>query len=93
MRPTADPTAREAVGRLRAVAEKAGRDMDTITVSLRFGLGDDLIAKGAQAVIDVLAEYKRLGLAHILLEFRRDDLDRMLEILDFVTTQVRPALD
>jgi probable F420-dependent oxidoreductase len=84
---------REAVGRLRAVAEKAGRDMDTITVSLRFGLGDDLIAKGAQAVIDVLAEYKRLGLAHILLEFRRDDLDRMLEILDFVTTQVRPALD
>ena len=84
---------REALGRLRAVAEKAGRDMNTITLSLRFGLGDDLLAKGPQAVIDVLAEYKRLGLAHVLLEFRRDDLGRMLEILDLVTTRVRPALD
>jgi probable F420-dependent oxidoreductase len=83
----------EALGRLRAVAEKAGRDMKTIALSLRFGLGDDLLAKGAQAVIDVLAEYKRLGLAHVLLEFRRDDLGRMLEILDLVTTRVRPVLD
>jgi len=83
---------REALGRLRAVAEKAGRDMKTITLSLRFGLSDDLLAKGPQAVIDVLAEYKRLGLAHVVLEFRRDDLGRMLEILDVVATRVRPAL-
>ena len=84
---------REALGRLRAVADKAGRDMKTITLSLRFGLTDELLAKGPQAVIDVLAEYKRLGLAHVLLEFRRDDLPRMLEILDVVATRVRPALD
>jgi hypothetical protein len=84
---------REALGRLRAVAERAGRDMKSIALSLRFGLGDELLAKGPQAVIDVLAEYKRLGLAHILLEFRRDDLGRMLEILDLVTTRVRPALE
>jgi probable F420-dependent oxidoreductase len=83
---------REALGRLRAVADKAGRQMSTITLSLRFGLGDDLLGKGAQAVIDVLGEYQRLGLTHVLLEFRRDDLGRMLEILDFVTTRVRPAL-
>lgn len=32
-------------------------------------------------------------LDHILLEFRRDDLGRMLEILDLVTGTVRPAVD
>jgi hypothetical protein len=67
--------------------------MKTITLSLRFGLSDELLAKGPQAAVDVLAEYKRLGLAHVLLEFRRDDLGRMLEILDVVATRVRPAVD
>ena len=84
---------REALGRLQAVADKAGRDLKTIALSLRLGLSDDLLAKGPQAVIDVLAEYKRLGLAHVLLEFRRDDLGRMLEVLDVVTTRVRPGVD
>jgi hypothetical protein len=43
--------------------------------------------------VDELAAYKRLGLRHILLEFRRDDLGRMLEILDLVTGTVRPAVE
>jgi hypothetical protein len=51
------------------------------------------LPKGAQAVVDSLVEYERLGLDHILLEFRRDDLGRMLEILDLVTGIVRPAVD
>jgi uncharacterized protein (DUF58 family) len=34
-----------------------------------------------------------LGVKHLLLQFRRDDLGRMLEILDFVTGTVRPAID
>ena len=84
---------REALPRLRAAADRAGRDFDTLTLSLRFTLRDDLLARGAQAVVDSLAEYKRLGLGHILLEFRRDDLGRMLEILDLVTGTVRPAVD
>ena len=42
---------------------------------------------------DLLAEYKRLGLRHIVLEFRRDDLGRMLEILDLVAGTIRPAVD
>ena len=83
----------EALGRLRAAADKAGRAMDTLTLSMRFTLRDDLLAKGPQAVVDQLAEYKRLGLRHILLEFRRDDLGRMLEILELVTGTVRPAVD
>jgi hypothetical protein len=78
---------------LRAAADKAGRAFDTIDLSLRYTLRDDLLAKGTQAVVDTLVEYKRLGLSHILLEFRRDDLARMLEILDLVTSAVRPAVD
>jgi probable F420-dependent oxidoreductase len=84
---------REALPRLRAAADKAGRAFDTIELSLRYTLRDDLLMKGTQAVVDTLVEYKRLGLSHILLEFRRDDLARMLEILDLVTSAVRPAVD
>ena len=83
----------DALGRLRQAAEAARRPFESIELSLRFGLRDDLLAKGPQAVVDTLAEYKRLGLRHIVLEFRRDDLGRMLEILDLVTGKVRPALD
>jgi probable F420-dependent oxidoreductase len=84
---------REALGRLRAAADKAKRPFDSIELSLRFGITDALLAQGPQAVVDVLAEYKRIGLAHIVLEFRRDDLPRMLEILDLVTGTIRPAVD
>jgi probable F420-dependent oxidoreductase len=87
------PEFREACARLRAVADQAGRKFETIELSLRYSLRDDLIAKGPQAIVDELAAYKRLGLSHILLEFRRDDLKRMLEILDLVTSAVRPAVD
>jgi probable F420-dependent oxidoreductase len=84
---------REALPRLRAAADAAGRDFSTITLSLRYTLRDELLGKGPQAVADALVEYKRLGLSHIVLEFRRDDLGRMLEILDLVTGTVRPAVD
>jgi probable F420-dependent oxidoreductase len=84
---------KEALGRLRMAAEAARRPFESIALSLRFGLTDALLAQGSQAVVDTLAEYKRLGLAHVLLEFRRDDLNRMLEILDLVTGKVRPALE
>jgi hypothetical protein len=66
---------------------------ESIALSLRFGLKDDLLAQGPQAVIDVLAEYKRLGLSHLVIDFRRDELGRMVELLDLVATKVRPAVD
>jgi probable F420-dependent oxidoreductase len=81
----------EALGRLKTAADKAGRRLETIELSLRFTLTDDLLGKGPQAVVDLLGEYQRLGLAHVVLEFRRDDLKRMLEILDVVTKSIRPA--
>jgi probable F420-dependent oxidoreductase len=82
-----------ALGRLRAAAEAASRPFESITLSLRCTLDEDLLAKGPQAVIDLLGEYKRLGLRHVLLEFRREELGRMLEILDLVAGTVRPAVD
>ena len=81
----------EALGRLKTAADKAGRRFETIELSLRFTLTDDLLGKGPQAVVDLLGEYQRLGLSHVVLEFRRDDLKRMLEILDLVTKSIRPA--
>jgi probable F420-dependent oxidoreductase len=84
---------KDALDRLRKVADAADRRFDTIELSLRYTLRDDLMAQGKQAVIDELVQYKRLGLGHILVEFRRDDLSRMIEILDFLTSDVRPAVD
>lgn len=83
----------EALGRLRKAADDARRPFESLELSLRFGLTDELVAQGTQAIVDTLAAYKRLGLKHILLEFRRDDLGRMLEILELVTSGVRPAVD
>jgi alkanesulfonate monooxygenase SsuD/methylene tetrahydromethanopterin reductase-like flavin-dependent oxidoreductase (luciferase family) len=82
----------EALGRLRTAAGAAGRALETIALSIRVPLGDDLLAQGPQAVADLLGQYGRLGVSHVLLEFRRDDLGRMLAILDLVATKVRPAL-
>ncbi len=84
---------RDAVARLRAAAEAGRRPFETIELSVRFGLRDELLAQGHRAVADRLCEYKRLGLGHLMLDFRRDDLARMLEILDLVTGTIRPAVD
>jgi len=84
---------RDALARLRAAADAAKRPWESITLSLRFSLSDELLGQGAQAVVDRLCEYKRLGLAHLMIDFRRDDLGRMLELLELVATTVRPAVD
>jgi probable F420-dependent oxidoreductase len=83
----------EGLTRLRAVAEGAGRPWESITLSLRFGLSDELLLQGVQAVVDRLCQYKRLGLGHLVIDFRRDDLGRMLELLELIATRVRPAVD
>src|SRR5947199_9406557 len=75
---------KEALGRLRAAADKAGRAFEPIELSIRFALRDEILAQGAQAVVDQLAAYKQLGLSHVAIDFRRDDLGKMLEILDLV---------
>jgi probable F420-dependent oxidoreductase len=84
---------RSGLAQLRTAADAARRPFETIEVSLRFGLSEALVAQGPQAAIDQLAEYKRLGVRHALVEFRRPELQPMLELLDLVTTTIRPAVD
>jgi alkanesulfonate monooxygenase SsuD/methylene tetrahydromethanopterin reductase-like flavin-dependent oxidoreductase (luciferase family) len=84
---------KEALTRLRAVADSGRRSFESIELSLRLSLSDKLVAEGTQAVVDLLGEYKRLGLSHVLIDFRRDDLTKMLELLDLVTGTVRRAVD
>src|SRR3989441_4158908 len=37
-----------------------------------------------------LSAYKALGLTHVMLDFRRDSLGEMLEILELVAKEIRP---
>jgi alkanesulfonate monooxygenase SsuD/methylene tetrahydromethanopterin reductase-like flavin-dependent oxidoreductase (luciferase family) len=83
---------RDRIARLRTAADAAKRPWPSITISLRLALTDDLVRQGAQAVTDLFGEYQRTGLAHLMVDFRRDDLGRMLELLDLVATKVRPAV-
>jgi probable F420-dependent oxidoreductase len=83
---------RDGLARLRSAADAHGRGWETIEISLRFGLSDELLARGEQAAIDQLGEYKRLGVRHALVEFRRPDLGRMLELLGLVAERIRPAV-
>jgi len=84
---------RDQLAQVRQAAEKAGRDVGTIEISLRFNLDEALLAQGTQAVVDRLADYKRSGVQHVVVVFRREDLKRMLEILDLVAGTIRPAVD
>ena len=90
---TPEELQKELLPRLRAAADAAQRDVKNIALSLRFSLSDEMLARGNQAIIDRLGEYKRLGFGHVLVEFRREDVKRMLEILDLVAGTIKPAVD
>ena len=83
---------KDALVRLRAAADASRRPFESIALSIRYSLKDELLSQGTQAVVDELCEYKRLGLSHVMIDFRRDDLARMLELLDLVTGTIRPAV-
>ena len=74
-------------GRQGATAVRHARDLAALRPRRRAA------RDGAREAIDTLAQYKRLGLTHVLLEFRRDDLARMLEILGQVAGPIRRAVD
>jgi probable F420-dependent oxidoreductase len=79
--------------RLRAAADAAHRPFETIELSVRVSLKEGPLRDSPQALIDELGAYKRLGLTHVLLDFRRDTLAEMLEALDVVARDVRPAVN
>ncbi|GIX49001.1 MAG: F420-dependent oxidoreductase [Candidatus Tectimicrobiota bacterium] len=83
---------RQHLEQLQRVADIAGRPLAQLTLSLRLRLPPEMVEDSRQALIDRLCAYKALGLSHLVLDFRRDDLAQMLETLDFLATEVAPAL-
>ena len=78
---------------LRSAADAARRPFSTIELSVRVSLKQTSFRESTQAIVDQLAGYKRLGLTHVALDFRRDSLNEMLENLDVVAKEIRPAVD
>lgn len=83
---------RDLLQRLRRVAADLGRPFDTLELSLRLKLPAEAVPGSRQAVIDQYGAYRELGLNHLAIDFRRDDLSQMLETLDWVATEIRPAV-
>jgi hypothetical protein len=77
---------------LQQAAQQAGRPLDTLALSLRLPLRADAVQGSRQAIIDQYCAYKALGLTHLVVDFRRDSLAQMLEILDLMMTEIRPAV-
>jgi probable F420-dependent oxidoreductase len=85
--------ARIGLERLRAAADEARRPFDTLALSIRLNLKETQIRDSRQAVVDRLSAYKALGFTDVLLDFRHDTLDEMLEDLELVASEIRPAVD
>ena len=51
-----------------------------------------MLSTSRQEVIDLLGAYKKAGLMHVMLDIRRDSLTEMLENLDLVANDIRPAI-
>lgn len=83
---------RHSLERLRQAAEAAGRPFDELALSLRLALRAETVQGSRQAIIDQYCAYKVLGLTHLVVDFRRDNLTQMLETLDLMANEVRPAV-
>ena len=77
---------------LRRLAEAVGRPFDSLDISLRLPLRDEALQGSRQEIIDLYCAYKALGLCHLAIDFRRESLAQMLEILDVLAMDIRPAV-
>jgi probable F420-dependent oxidoreductase len=78
---------------LRRDADAMHRQFDSLDLSLRLKLSEDQVEGSFVALVDLYSAYKQLGLSHVAVDFRRDDLSHMLELLDWVATELRPAVE
>jgi probable F420-dependent oxidoreductase len=81
----------KSLDQLRAAADAAKRPFASIELSMRVRNTGKLSAS-RQEVIDLLGAYKKAGLTHVMLDIRSDDLTEMLENLDVVARDIRPAI-
>jgi probable F420-dependent oxidoreductase len=77
---------------LRAAADAARRPWESLALSVRVGLRREALQAGAGPVIEQLRAYRALGLSHVMLDFRRESLAEMLEVLDQIAREIRPAV-
>src|SRR5262249_13218489 len=75
---------RRTLERLRQEADKARRPHDTPALSLRIPLRAEAVQGSHQAIVDQYCTYKKLGLSHLVVDFRRNDLTQMVETLDLM---------
>ncbi len=78
---------------LRRAADEMQRPFDALDFSLRLKLSDDEIEGSFQSLVDLYCAYKQHGLSHVAVDFRRDELSHMLEVPDWVATELRPAVE
>ena len=84
---------RASLDTLRAAADAAKRPFNTIELSMRCAATKGPIKDWRQPVVDLLGAYKKAGLTHVMLDIRRDSLTEMLESLDVVANEIRPAVE
>ena len=85
------PQLHESLDKLRAAADAAKRPFETIELSMRLR-NTGALSSSRQEVIDLLGAYKKAGLTHVMLDIRRDSLTEMLENLEIVASDIRPAV-
>ncbi len=76
---------------LRGAADAAKRPFESLELSMRCRNTGPLATSKAE-LIDLLGAYERMGLTHVMLDVRRDSLTEMLENLDIVANEIRPAI-
>jgi probable F420-dependent oxidoreductase len=77
---------------LRKVADAAGRPFAQLQLSLRLKLSEADMQGSRQAIVDQYCAYKALGVSHLAVDFRRESLSEMLDTLDLLATEIRPAI-
>jgi probable F420-dependent oxidoreductase len=87
------PELRASLAKLRAAADAAKRGFDTIELSMRVATKGPIVRDTRRALEDLLGAYKKIGLTHVMLDIRRDSLTEMLEALDTVARDIRPAVN
>ena len=83
---TSAPEMKKGIVELAEACRKAGRDVKSLTLSARLGLGARQQADALVAEIKALAA---LGVSHVILESRARDLEDMTEIYERFANDVR----
>jgi alkanesulfonate monooxygenase SsuD/methylene tetrahydromethanopterin reductase-like flavin-dependent oxidoreductase (luciferase family) len=80
---------REGLEKLRAACAKLGRDLASVTLSVRMGLS---AKRPSSEVLDELKALRDVGVSHVVVETRVSDVDDSTRILERFVSEVRAKL-